>query len=183
MGTDKALLPFAQKTIIEHVIERITGLVDQVYIVAHDVDSYAFLRIPTLRDIEPDRGPLMGLYTGITSCKTTWVLAAPCDTPFLNSRLLQTILTLPRSTDAIAFEIGGRLQPLPALYSARCAEVAGTLLSSGGRRALQDLLTAVSTEVVPEAVARRVDPELRSFFDLDTTEELRIARQMIDHIR
>ena len=178
MGTNKALLRLGQKSVIEHVIERLAQLFESISVVANDVDAYTFLKVPIFVDLQPFTGPLMGLYTGITSCQVPWVLAAPCDTPFLEPRVLQVILAHPRTADVVAVEIDGQPQPLPALYSARCAEVAGTLLSSGSR-ALRDLLHSVEVSVVPEVTVRRVDPQLATFLDLDTVQDLRRARQSL----
>lgn len=178
MGTRKALQRLGGQCVIEHVITRIAGLVDELYLVVDDVDSFACLGFPMVADVEPDKGPLVGLYTGIISSQMPWVLAIACDTPFVKPRLIETILARPRDTLIIATEINAQLQPLPALYSAQCGEVARVLLALG-RRALRDLLAAVEVSRIPEAEVRQIDPELHSFFDLDTPDDLRRARDLI----
>ena len=182
MGTDKALLNLGRKSLIEHVIERVAGLVKSVNVVTNDADSYMFLGLPIIHDVEPDKGPLMGLYTGITSCKTPWILAVACDTPFIEPRLLETILARSRTGDIVATEFNDQAQPLPALYSSRCAKVAMSLLSTD-RRALRDLLASVEISVVPETEVRQVDPKLGSFFDIDTKADLRRAERLIKSAR
>ncbi len=179
MGTNKALLRLGNKSVIEHVVTRIADFVEDIYIIGNDADAYAFLGVPTISDRETGMGPLMGLYTGIISSKTPWVLAVACDTPFLEPRLIETILARPRDAVIIATEISAQAQPLPALYEARCGELAKALLSSG-RRALRDLLASAELSIIPEAEVRLVDPELRSFLDLDTVEDLQRARRLMD---
>ena len=179
MGSDKALLRLGRMSVIEHVVERVAGVVEDIYVVARDVNSYSFLGLPIIPDIEPDMGPLMGLYSGITSSKTPWVLAVACDTPFIESHLLEMMLARPLGAEIIAVEVDSQPQPLPALYSAGCAEVAWRLMSSG-RRALRDLIAAVEVSIIPEEEVRRVDPELRSFLDIDTIEDLHRAEHLID---
>ena len=178
MGSDKALQPLGGKAVIAHVLERMGGLVDHIYVVANDLVSYSFLGVPTILDEEPGSGPLMGMYTGISASRTPWVLAVACDTPFVAPSLLRTLLQHPRMKDIVAVEVGSQPQPFPALYSARCAGVARTLLNSG-HRALRDLMAAVDVSIIPEAAARQVDPHLRTFLDLDTNEDLRSAQRII----
>jgi molybdopterin-guanine dinucleotide biosynthesis protein A len=178
MGTDKALQRLGGKSVIEHVIAKVAGFVTSICVVVNDVESYAFLKVPLVSDIEPDTGPLMGLYTGLISSKEPWSLAVACDTPFLEPRLIEVLLTQPRTSAIIATEVGARLQPLPGLYSAQCADTARTLLSTG-RRALRDLLAAAVVSIVPEAEVRQADPDLRSFLDLDTPEDLLHAKRLL----
>ncbi|HEX8133844.1 MAG TPA: hypothetical protein VF880_10495, partial [Actinomycetes bacterium] len=69
--------------------------------------------------------------------------------------------------EAVACRRGGRLEPLVAVYERRPALAAAGALLRAGDRSLRGLLAALRTLVVEEAEWRRLDPDGRSFTDLD----------------
>ncbi|MBI2855238.1 MAG: molybdenum cofactor guanylyltransferase [Chloroflexi bacterium] len=177
MGQDKALLSLGGKPLIEHVIQRIKPLVAGVSLVVNEPETYRFLGLPIVRDPEPHQGPLMGLYAGLMACPTPWALVVACDTPFLQEPLLRKLLDGSEDKTVVVTEVGGERQPLPALYAAFCAADIGAMLQAG-RRALRDLVSSVPVRVIQEAEVRALDPEMHSFLDLDTAEELRKAEEL-----
>ena len=174
MGQDKALISLGERPLIEHVVHRIKPLVAGVSLVVNEPEAYQFLTLPMVRDPESHQGPLMGLYAGLMACPTPWALVVACDTPFLQEPLLSKLLENGEGKSAVVTELGGEIQPLPALYSASCAADIGALLQAG-HRSLRDLVSSVPVHVIQEADVRALDPNLHSFLDLDTVEELREA--------
>ncbi len=179
MGADKALLPLGDLSVIEHVLRRLQPMVAGLYLVVNKPEPYRFLNVPLVQDITPGQGPLMGLYSGLRACPAPWALAVACDTPFLEPGLLQALVDRRGATPVVVPVIKGNPQPLPGLYSTDCIATIERLLREG-HRALRDLLGAAPLMLLPETQVRSLDPELRSFVDLDTLEQLHQARRLVE---
>ncbi len=179
MGAPKPLLPLGGRTLIEHVIAAIEPLVSRVIVVTSDAESMAFLGHPTVADAEPGRGPLMGLYSGLLACPTPYALAVPCDAPFLAPALLEALIARRRPDAMTLPETGDGPQPMPGVYPTTLAPAIAALLE-GGRAAMRDLTASSTVELLTKEEVRTLDPEGRTFMDLDTPEDLAAARAELD---
>ena len=179
MGAPKPLLRLGDKTLVEHVVAAIEPLVSGVIVVTNDAEAMAFLGLPTAGDAEPGRGPLMGLYSGLLACPTPFALVVACDAPFLSPALLEALIAR-RRPDAMTLpstEHGP--QPMPGLYPKTIASEIASLLE-GGRAAMRDLVAAEPVELLSVEDMRALDPEGRSFKDLDTPEDLAAAQALLE---
>ena len=74
--------------------------------------------------------------------------------------------------------VEGQPQPMHAVYRRDpCRAAVADSLARGQRRMIA-FLDAVRVRVVMEDVVRSVDPDLRSFFNVNTPEDLERAREM-----
>ena len=179
MGAPKPLLHLGGMTLIEHVVAAIEPLVAGVIVVTNDSESMAFLGLPTVPDAEPGRGPLMGLYSGLLACPTPYALAVACDAPFMQPALLEALVAR-RKDDAMTLpQTGDGPQPMPGVYPTALAPSIAALLEAG-RAAMRDLVAAGPVELLSAEDVKALDPEGRSFKDLDTPEDLAAARAMLE---
>ncbi len=81
--------------------------------------------------------------------------------------------------DVLAANVEGRIQPLHAFYSTGCLPAALGLLDKGST-SLKALLAACKIRSIDGRDFLDLDPELTSFMDLDTEEEYRAARQIVE---
>jgi molybdopterin molybdotransferase len=140
---DKGLQPFRGKTMAAHVLERLAPQVASVAINANqNLDVYGAMGVPVWPDDLPGfAGPLAGVEAGMRRCETTYLLTAPCDSPFLPLDLAERLLTALVDADAdLAFAVtqepGQRPQPHPVfcLVKANLLPVLSSYLAEGGRR-------------------------------------------------
>ena len=109
----------------------------------------------------------------------SYALAVACDAPFLRAALLEALLAR-RREDAVALpETEHGPQPMPGVYPAALAPTLAALLESG-RAALRDLTATAPLELLAKEEVRALDPEGRTFMDLDTPDDLAAARAMLD---
>ena len=125
------------------------------------------------------RWPLRVLYTGLKASVTHYNLVVGCDMPFLNRCLLAFLAEQARTYDAVVPMVHDRPQPLHAVYSQRCLEVAEGLLASKDA-GLRDLLAAVNTKYVSQEEVARYDPHLTSFFNINTPSDLKEAERLFE---
>ena len=178
MGAPKPLLQLGGRALIEHVVAALEPLVTRVIVVTNDPDAMAFLALPTVPDAEPGRGPLMGLYSGLLASETHHALAVACDAPFLSPALLEALIAR-RRPDALTLpETENGPQPMPGVYPTALAPTIASLLDTG-RAALRDLAASAPVELLTTEEVRTLDPEGRTFMDLDTPEDLAAAEALL----
>ncbi len=178
MGADKARLVTKDgRPLILSVVEALKGVCSEVVVVTDVPGRYADLALPArhVTDIVPDRGPMGGLHAGLMVIEAPCALTVACDMPFLNPRLLHYMTALPKDYQALVPNIGGRWQPLHAIYTKACLTTVEYLLDRGAL-ALTDLLKRVRLRALPFATARRFDPLGLSFVNLNEPDDLMRAR-------
>jgi molybdopterin molybdotransferase len=139
---DKGLQPFGGSTMAAHVLARLEPQVATLAINANqNLDAYAAFGVPVWPDDTPGyAGPLAGLEAGLRRCATTYLLTAPCDSPFLPADLAERLYEGLKREDAdlalAVTEEDGRRQPHPVfcLLKASLAPVLSSYLAGGGRR-------------------------------------------------
>ncbi len=98
---DKGLQPFHGYPLVLHVLTRLAPQVGAVLINANrNREVYESLGNRVIGDVvEGYAGPLAGLHAGLAACETDYLVAAPCDAPFL-PRDLVARLSVALSDDA-----------------------------------------------------------------------------------
>ena len=148
MGTDKASLKLARRSLTSHVADALQTVTDSIALVGRPgfQPSESF---PFVTDVYPDCGALSGIHAAFNSSNRKWILVVACDLPFVTGELLQRLALFRTGYEAVApIQRDGIPQPLCALYQVDpCRERAGALLESGERRPLA-LLQSVATRWV-----------------------------------
>ena len=119
----------------------------------------------------PD-GPLRGIVAGLEAVKADWSWVLACDLPGVDKKLLKELLKH-RSDGSLGVipEWEGRLQPLCALYSRQSARYLRRAIEMGARSVHEALMDPRFVRV-PEKRLRELDPEGRSFVNINTPEAL-----------
>ena len=177
LGRDKAAEPFGDETLLHRVVRRASEAVGSNDVVIVVADTSQSERAPAdiphclVLDALPGSGTLGGIYTGLEAARNEWALVVACDLPFLSTPLLRYMTGLRDGVDAVAPVIGGRPEPTHALYSRRCIPAISQRLQAGQLKAA-GFLDLVRVRYVDEDEARRFDPELLSFFNVNRPEDL-----------
>ncbi len=176
MGTDKSFVPLLGKTMIEHVLERVSAVSSQIILITNKPDDYASLGPPMFTDIVPEKGSLGGLYSAVTCSTTPYTLCVACDMPFLNPALLNHLIALREGYDVIVPRINGFPEALHALYSKNCLEPMRERIEQNRLKAI-GFYGNVRVRFVEESEVRPIDPDLRSFINVNTPEHLAHLQQ------
>lgn len=123
-GGDKARALFQGKPLIMRLHDALRSSGFDVWAVAQREGGYADLGVPTVADVERDRGPVGGLRTALAHRVEGWALVCSCDMLDLPSEWLAALLAGLKTSpdvDAIAAR-DDRWQPFPGLYHTRLAE-------------------------------------------------------------
>ncbi|RUT72999.1 molybdenum cofactor guanylyltransferase [Ancylomarina longa] len=116
MGTEKGLVTWNNKALIEYAIAAISPFCDQV-IISSNKDCYSYLKLPVVKDIIPDCGPLGGVYSVMKKHVADIYIVVSCDVPYIKSELYSDLLSNLDYKDAVVpVDESGRKQPLTAVY-------------------------------------------------------------------
>jgi molybdopterin-guanine dinucleotide biosynthesis protein A len=181
MGKDKALLPLPDKqnhSFVEHLASLLALYCREVLLVVRDpaqaLEYKALVpgRVRILTDETPDVGPLMGLYTGLKTMQPTSShgLALAVDMPFVQPALISYLLSQPLAGELLIPLVEQKPQVLLAVYPRTALQFIQTCLQEG-RRDPRSLLAVCSVRYLEEKHLRDVDPQLRSFVNVNTPEE------------
>ena len=187
MGTDKALLTLpspGKGSFLACLVEVMLGACEKVVLVTRDAlqaHSYAKYVPSTVRivvDEVPDSGPLMGIYTGLRAVQTHYAFVCAVDTPLLQPSLL-TFLLAQYCADTLIIPVVDDLpQVLLALYPRTLLSLIEERLRVG-RRDPRSLLEVAKVRYIPEEQLCLVDPDLRSFLNVNTPEEFDALRLLL----
>ena len=178
MGRDKALVHLGGKPIIEHVLERIEGLGDEILITTNNPSDFAYLGIRLESDSVPGAGSLSGLQTALKAAHGSHTLVLACDMPFVNRPLLEFMIELIPSTDVIVPQREGYFEPMHAIYSMNCLPPIEAALKKGDTRVIS-FYDQVQVRIVNEQELARFDPHGMSFFNINTPEDLTYAEEYL----
>ncbi len=171
MGKDKAFIRIGEKPIIETITDLFQKLFKETLIVTNRKDSYGYLRVGVYEDICPDLGALGGLYTGLFQATFLNSFAVACDMPSLNAGVINYLCQKAEGYDVVVPRTDDGFQPLHALYSKRCLEPIRTVLRDKKTR-IFDFYPLVRVRVVEAREFLSIDPEMQSFVNINTPEEL-----------
>ena len=148
------------------------------------------LGMHVVEDSPAGDGPLAALAAGLAVCTTPLAFVTGADHPFLSTPLILEMLRRSSSNResfaTVVVRYRGRLNPLHAVYPTRSwLSVVETTIKSGGTSLVSAIATGESCDCIHlltmmEDDVNVVDPQHMSLFDIDTLEDLGIARRIVD---
>ncbi len=172
LGEDKAALCLAGKPLARWVAEALAPLATTLWLVTNHPLSHLALGLPLVTDLRPFQGPAGGLLTALFYARTPWVLLAAVDNPFLAPALLSELAARAARTSrpAVVCRSPRGLEPFPGLYSVRLLPALRDFLQT--ERSLTRFLEGCYPQIIPESEVLALDPLNRSFFNLNTPQDL-----------
>jgi len=122
-------------------------------------------------DEAPGIGPLMGLYSGLKAIEVSHALVTAVDMPFVQPAVVSFLLSQPLSDELLVPMVHGIAQVLLAVYPRTIIPLIEDRLREG-RRDPRSLLAVAKVRYIEEAQLRVHDPQLRSFVNVNTPQEL-----------
>ena len=180
LGRSKALQAIGGKSLIQWVVDRLALLSTEIIIAtAHGeaIPCSSAVRIKTVADIYPGKGPLVGIYSGLIASSSSRAIVVGCDTPFLSDGLLEYMTQICSTFDVVVPRIKNKLEPLCAVYSKNCSGPIQGLLEQNELR-IDKLFSMVKVKYVEEDEINRFDPEHLSFFNINNQDDLDRARKL-----
>ena len=181
MGIDKRFLKLGAETLLQRALRVYESLFAEIVIVvAQPMAELSHTGHRVVADLIPDCAALGGLYTGLSVASSSRVFAAACDMPFLNSAVIGHLLKC-GDADVVMPQLTTGLQPMHAVYSKACLPYFERMLATRNL-SIQAVLEQreLRIRLVPEEVLCVFDPELLSFQNLNTPEDVERARMLLE---
>ncbi len=175
MGQDKAMLVLDGRTLLEHVTATMKLVFPNVIVSVRRLREE--IETPQVCDELVERGPLVGLVAGMARVDTPWMFAVPCDMPFVEAAMIIQLAKHrfepagKNPPQAVIPMIAGHPQPLAAFYATNSLAVLRKQLAMGDN-SIRGAFKHLNVRYVSEDDLCVSHQLLRSFFDLDTPEDL-----------
>lgn len=177
-GVNKALLKINGKSIIEREIEVLDAIFDETIIITNNPENYEFLGKPLFNDVVPGKGSLGGLYTGLLRARNHYSFFVPCDMPFLDTRIINVLLSKLDNHDIVIPKINGHLEPMHAIYSKKCIPHIKKLMT-GDDLKIKLLFHEVDTYEISEDCVRKFDPAFDFIMNVNTPKDFEDAKKKL----
>jgi len=117
MKSEKGLVLFQEKPFIEHIIQAILPITDQIKLITASKE-YDYLEYEKIPDLVLDKGPLGGIYTALSHSDTEFNLILSCDIPLISTELLQELISKhTKEAEITVFSSESKTHPLIGIYS------------------------------------------------------------------
>jgi molybdopterin-guanine dinucleotide biosynthesis protein A len=171
-GRNKARLPIEGQTILDRLVALFRVFFDPILIVTNQPRDYLDEGVILVTDLVDIRSSLTGIYSGLFYSPRPQAFITGCDMPFLKQELLELMLKNSEARwDVVVPVTQEGFQPLSAIYSRRCLEPMADQLAEGKLK-VSHFFSKVKIKMVPETSLRQVDPGLKSFFNINTPEDM-----------
>lgn len=184
---DKGAMLLDGKALIRRVFDSVEPIVDEVIIATDSqerADLYSKLLPETAKfviDNQNMQGPLIGAITGFEAAQGKYAILLPYDAPFISEELVTLLFDLAvGKTAAIPRNPDNKTEPLCSVYQTKLVlETAKTVVETG----FVDLQSMVEklrgVRFISTMVIEQIDPELHSFFSVNTPLDLKRATMML----
>ncbi len=181
---EKALLEFEGKTIRERLLESLFRAVDEVILSVRDKTQEEKLR-PVLEkfpareirfcfDTLEDAGPLEGIRAGLLESRAEYSFVCAGDMPFVDFRVVDLLFEKANGHDAALPKWEDRkFEPLHSVYSKKLISEIEKAFEKGRCSVLTPVFEMQDVVFVEISEIREIDPELRTFVNINTIEDIK----------
>ena len=182
MGTDKALLAFGGKSLLERALHTAAAVADAVFIVGPREPYGRYGDV--VEDVFPDCGPLGGIHAALCRTQTELNLMLSVDTPLMSSDFLAWLVEQARASSELIVvpEALGGPQPLAAVYRRSLQAMAEQALKNGDYK-IGHLFPLAPTRYISEVEVRAAGFSPMIFRNANTSEEYEDLIQEAEGLR
>lgn len=170
MGEDKFAVNFRGKPLLDHVLNLCKEIHASEVIVVGNGDQEVTGKFQFVQDQMEDVGPLGGILTGLQNASNELNLVLPCDTPFVNPELLQSMLSKESGQKAVVPNVNGKLHPTVGIYKKELTNDLRKFLNRGNRK-MMDFIRSVHGLVLSEN--ELLGLQSNTFVNLNSQKELK----------
>lgn len=185
-GMDKGIVKLLNKPLILHVYDRVAPLVDEIIIVLSSETQLKKYRIivKASRLVVDEcnlNAPIAGAFTGFKYAHGDYSILLSCDTPLVSSKVIAQLFALAPENDAVVPQWPNKyIEPLQAIYRTRTALSAAAEAIKKKKLRLSNMIEELDKVLfVPTTDLKSLDPNLYTFFNINTPFELERAERIL----
>lgn len=186
--TLKGFIKIADSVIIEKNLVLLKELFDDIFISTNMPEAYFHLGVPLIGDVLPSRGPMSGIHSSLINAKGDSIFVIACDMPFVKKEVMSFLckkheeLSKTKSIDATIPIYNKEPQPLFGVY---CKTILPYLEDCvlNDKTSMKRLLSEINTNFIEESVIMTIDPEGRSFVNINTMEDYERVKGQVARVK
>ncbi len=179
MGQDKSFLPVCGKPLFDLVVDRVSGLSNDLVITSNDPGKFRNYHATVVQDEYGGVGALAGLHAGIKAAKNELVIAVANDMPFISVELLTYMQQQVQPHVDVVIPCSEKgYEPFHAIYrKSTCLPAIEKAILAQKKRIIS-WFEDVQVLAINESVLQMYDPKGLAFFNVNTVEDLRFAESI-----
>jgi molybdopterin-guanine dinucleotide biosynthesis protein A len=181
-GSDKSSVKLGDKSLIEHTISKIENNFKEILIITNNENIiFNNNNVFLINDIiKGYLGPLVGVLTAMDWVKKNkknynWIATFPCDTPFFDQSVIETIIKYPQKLTKKLFFLksGNKRHNIFGLWSMELKDILLKDINNGYRK-VEEWANKVGSEIIE--INSKND---NNFLNINTKEDLEKAKKEI----
>ncbi|GJL50934.1 MAG: putative molybdenum cofactor guanylyltransferase [Nitrospirales bacterium] len=179
MGQDKRGVTVGGQTLFNRVLSVYESVFTEIIIVvAEHSPMTEGLSHKVVTDIIPQKGPLGGLYTGLSYSGEPCVFMVACDMPFLSIPLVRRLCDMSLNSDVLMVQLQTGVQPMQGVYSKKCLPVLKSMIEANHLE-MRDIVSRAELvhRIIDQKEVKDLDPSFISFMNVNTPADLEMANK------
>ena len=178
-GRNKAFLRLGDRYFLNWIIDTLSNVCCELILATREPYLYGEWNLKIVEDILQVRSPLSGLHVGLVNMQADYAFCTSCDTPLLKKEVVQALIDeIEPRYDVIVPTSSTYYQPMCAIYSKRCIPFIEKQLNLGDLKA-DHLYEKIKLKEIPYERFEAIDPDLKSFFNANTPEDIYTVARML----
>ena len=186
MGTDKGLLKFGSKSLIERSASLMSRIFKNILISTNDSESYSFLSLPMVEDQYKGYGPVSGIHAALVESSTDKNFILSCDMPLISEEMIRYIVEHNSEKPISVPSASGRSQYLCGVYHKSLIDIIEKMIRDSSESEKNNGKSSVSVkQLIENAGADIIDAESlpffneNIFFNMNTSQDFDFIKQKI----
>jgi|TARA_B100000767_G_scaffold169550_1_gene158736 molybdenum cofactor guanylyltransferase len=181
-GEDKNLLKLGEKTLLDHVLFKISDKFDEILIVSsHSLKIQKLKNITIIPDCFDDFGPLAGVLSSMKWVKENqkiyrWVATFPSDTPFFETSIIDEYKKKIKQNESLLYFVksNDKRHNIFGLWSIDLLETLENDLIKNNFRKVEEWANKIGVKTIDVKI-KKFDP----FFNINTKEDFEEAKKIL----
>ena len=181
-GEDKNLLKLGEKTLLDHVLFKISDKFDEILIVSsHSLKIQTLKNITIIPDCFDDFGPLAGVLSSMKWVKENqkiyrWVATFPSDTPFFETSIIDEYKKKIKQNESLLYFVksNDKRHNIFGLWSIDLLETLENDLIKNNFRKVEEWANKIGVKTIDVKI-KKFDP----FFNINTKEDFEEAKKIL----
>ncbi len=179
-GKNKAFIRFGDRRVMDFIYDVFSAVFDEIILVTNQPAAYLEWDFTIVTDIFPVRSSLTGIHAGLFYAQTPFVFVTACDTPFLKKEIVETVISRIDPHAAVVIpETAKGTEQLCAAYSKICLPRMEQQIRNKQFQ-IKKIFRKLRVKKIPETVLRKADPDLISFFNINTADDYATAQARLE---
>tara|TARA_B110001450_G_scaffold156992_1_gene146295 strand:+ start:662 stop:1273 length:612 start_codon:yes stop_codon:yes gene_type:complete len=182
-GEDKNLVKLGEKTLLEHVLSKISDKFKEILVVSsHNQEIKKLKNVTVIPDCFDDFGPLVGVLSSMKWVKENqkqykWIATFPSDTPFFETSIIEEYKKKINSNDSSLYFVksNNKRHNIFGLWSVDLLETLENDLIKNNFRKVEEWANKIGVKTIDIKITN-FDP----FFNINTKEDLEEAKKILN---